>query len=127
MHLIVRRTFKFPVIIKYLAIVRTHRVITRDAFPSVFTFMSQSTSIRQFPTIGRNVCFIVRFDECLIKPCMMGSRRYVLYERFDFSKNNRNVFFPRSSVIAADRMAIGMCMCVHFPIARINIAGSLNS
>lgn len=58
----------------------------------MFTFMSQSTSIRQFPAIGRNVCFMARFDECLIKPCIAGPmvRRAV---RFDFSKNNKVYFF----------------------------------
>lgn len=53
-------------------------------------FMSHSTSIRQFPAIGRNVCFMARFDECLIKPCIGTNVRG---DRFDFSKNNKVYFF----------------------------------
>lgn len=48
-----------------------------------------------------------------------GSRRYA--ERFDFSKNNRNVFFLDPVIAGPDGR------CVHFPITRINIVGSLNS
>lgn len=70
----------------------THRGNYSDALPtSMFTFMSHSTSIRQFPTIGRNVCFMARFDECLIKPCIAGPTYGD--ERFDFSKNNKVYFF----------------------------------